>query len=220
VSLIPYKLTYNREHIRRVHLRPYMCGNRDCRGRWGTVYEVKRHRRIEHPDQPLDLIREQDQDNLDLKRFKALLRRGITYDRICQICIAGSDEDLDKTREPRGTRTTSNRDALVVPLSPAPPDHMAFMEVSDQISLFVDKVVVPAVRKIEQSWVSSPQIGSSDRLERVVAQICHVLSRRAAEQLQNQAISGNSVNSYPRMYACVLFLTILRQFPHSGVRCA
>ena len=112
-----------------MHLIPFMCGSSGCHVRKGDKHQMKRHRRSRHPREPPLLFREQDQDPVALKQFKALNERNLGYDRVAKICRATTLAELDEPWE-RAARASSTNpvksespplSALSLPPPPPPP---------------------------------------------------------------------------------------------------
>lgn len=84
-----------KEHLRRAHLFPYMCGFPGCTVRKGDKHQISRHRANKHPQAPKKHYKDQDENPLAAAQLQALGERGISYERISQICNAQHVDDLN-----------------------------------------------------------------------------------------------------------------------------
>ncbi|KAF8545233.1 hypothetical protein BDD12DRAFT_160625 [Trichophaea hybrida] len=91
-----------KEHIRRGHLMPFMCDSPGCGVRKGDKNQIYRHRTSKHPDEPKKRWKEQDQDPIVQKKYRALNERSLSYDRIASICRATTIAELEEPWERAG----------------------------------------------------------------------------------------------------------------------
>ena len=87
---------FNREHLRRNHLYPYMCDTPGCVLRKGDKNQITRHRKKHHPHEDPKQYKDQTNDPFAAKQLKMLSERAISYERIVRICQAKSIEELDE----------------------------------------------------------------------------------------------------------------------------
>jgi hypothetical protein len=85
---------FDREHLRRKHLSPYMCGT--CDMRKGDKHQIRRHREHKHQREDPKQYKDQTNDALAAKQLKMLNERAISYERIVRICQAKTVEELDE----------------------------------------------------------------------------------------------------------------------------
>ncbi|KAF8251594.1 hypothetical protein K440DRAFT_68455 [Wilcoxina mikolae CBS 423.85] len=107
-----------KEHIRRGHLMPFMCDSPGCGVRKGDKNQIYRHRAAKHPDEPKKRCKEQDQDPIAQKKYRALNERSLSYDRITDICRATTIAELEEPWERAARASSSNLVKTESPLSP------------------------------------------------------------------------------------------------------
>jgi hypothetical protein len=85
-----------------------MCDSEGCGVRKGDKNQIYRHRTAKHPGEPKKRWKEQDEDPVALKKYKVLNERGLSYERIAEICRATTIAELEEPWEHAGEHIPSH----------------------------------------------------------------------------------------------------------------
>lgn len=173
-----------REHIRRKHLKPFICITPGCPVRVSDKNQIYRHRIRKHREEPTRLIHSQTQDQLAFRQNEVLKRRGISYAQMVAVCAATTVaelEALDSHRPlakhpPAEHRPAKHRPAETQPID-VEPAHLSELALVDN---FVSASLVPLLACLT---LAEQEARLQACAERLVAEVTRHLWPQAPPQV-------------------------------------